>query len=161
MNAGLDSEYQSCLDAASRYLSYRPRSELEVRTRLKQRGFGSPSIDRVLQELRKNGVLDDLAFAQFWKENRELFNPRSRALLRRELRTKGIAPHIVAQVVEEVDEEISARRAAQKWARRLAGADYASFRNRLTSFLRRRGFSYAVVEHTVSQLWEEVHDSYA
>jgi regulatory protein len=154
-NAGFDSGYQSCLDAAYRYLGYRPRSEFEVKARLKQRRFDSLSIERALQELRTNNSLDDLAFARFWKENRESFSPRSRALLRRELRTKGVAPHIVAEVIDEVDEEANAYRAAQKIARRLAWSDYDRFRAGLTSFLRRRGFDYDVIVHVLDQLWHE------
>lgn len=154
-NAGLDTEYQSCLDAAYRYLGYRPRSEFEVKTRLRQRGFDSLSIEKALQELRTKGLLDDLAFARFWKENRESFSPRSRALLGRELRTKGVAPQIVAEVTDEVDEEANAYRAAQKTARRLAGKDYDRFRADLASFLRRRGFDYDVIAHVLDRLWHE------
>ncbi len=154
-NSGFDSGYQSCLDAAYRYLGYRPRSEFEVKVRLRQRGFDSPSIVRALQELRTNGSLDDLAFARFWKENRESFSPRSRALLGRELRTKGVAPHIVAEVIDEVDEEANAYRAAQKTARRLAYNDLDRFRAGLTSFLRRRGFDYDVIAHVLDRLCHE------
>jgi regulatory protein len=153
--------YQSCLDAASRYLGYRPRSVFEVRTRLRQRGFDHPTIERVLQELGRNGSLDDLAFARFWRENRDSFSPRGTTLLSRELKSKGIAPHIVLEVLQGVDEEANAYRAAGKRARRLAGPDFNCFQSTLTSFLRRRGFSYDVVEHTVNQLWQEVHDAYA
>lgn len=149
------SDYQHCLDAASRYLTCRPRSVVEVRTRLKQRGFDSLTIERVLQELASNGSLDDLSFARFWKENRESFSPRSGALLSRELRTKGIAAPIVLEVLEGMDEEGNAYRAAAKRARRLTGADFGDFRTRLVSFLRRRGFSYDVIEHTVRRLWDE------
>lgn len=150
------SGYQHCLDAASRYLAYRPRSVFEVRTRLRQRGFDNPTIEKVIQELGCNGSLDDVAFARFWKENRDSFSPRSGTLLGRELRTKGIAAPIVLEVLEGVDEEGNAYRAAAKRAGRLRGADFEDFRGGLSSFLRRRGFSYDVIEHTVRRLWEEV-----
>jgi regulatory protein len=154
-NAASDSGYQTCLDAAYRYLGYRPRREFEVRARLRQRGFGSLSIEKALQELRAKGLLDDLAFARFWKENRESFSPRSAALLARELRTKGIAPHIVAEVTDDLDEEANAYRAAQKTARRLACNDYDRFGDGLASFLRRRGFDYDVIARVVDRLWHE------
>src|SRR4030042_601001 len=150
------SAYQRCLDAASRYLSYRPRSVFEVKTRLRQRGFGNVAIESVLQKLRSDGSLDDLAFAGFWKEDRESFSPRSAMLLARELRAKGIATGVVNQVVGAVDEEDSAYRAAVKRAVRLDRTDFTDFRDRLTPFLRRRGFSYEVIEDTVRRLWDEV-----
>lgn len=152
-------DYQRCLDAASRYLSYRPRSVFEVKSRLRRRGFDQPTIETVLQELRRNGSLDDLAFARFWKDNRDSFSPRSGMLLSRELRAKGVAAGVVNQVVTDVDDEASAYRAAQKRAGRIGHADFTDFQSRLTSFLRRRGFAYEVADHAVRRLWDEVSSS--
>lgn len=149
------SDHQRCLDAASRYLAYRPRSVFEVKARLRQRGFDQPTIETVLHELHRNGALDDLAFARFWKDNRDSFSPRGSMLLRRELRAKGVAAGVVDQVVTEVDEEASAYQAAQKRAARLGHADFTDFQSRLTSFLRRRGFTYEVADHAVRRLWGE------
>ena len=146
---------RSCLDAAYRYLSYRPRSELELRIRLRKRGFDDSSIEEVLLNLREQGLVDDVVFARFWRDNRESFSPRSRVMLRRELRQKGIAPYVIAEVAEEIDEEASAYKAAQKIMKKLALVDYDSFRRRLGSFLKRRGFNYEVTQHTVNQLWQE------
>lgn len=154
-----DSSYQSCLDAAFRYLSYRPRSEFEMKVRLRKRGFDDSSIESVLLRLRDQGLVDDAAFARFWKDNRESFSPRSRAMLRRELRQKGIAPQIIAEVAGGIDEEASAYKAAQKKMRLLAHSDYEGFHRGLGAFLRRRGFNYEVVRHTVNQLWQEREDN--
>lgn len=150
------SDHQRCLDAASRYLAYRPRSVFEVKTRLRQRGFDQPTIEAVLQELRRNGSLDDLAFASFWRDNRQSFSPRSGLLLGRELRAKGVPKGVVTEVVSGLDEEDSAYRAAAKRAKRLDRTDFTEFRGRLAPFLRRRGFSYQVIEHTVRRLWDEM-----
>jgi regulatory protein len=153
-NPGAD--YQRCLDAASRYLGYRPRSVFEVKTRLRQRGFDQPTIEAVLRELGRNGSLDDLAFASFWRDNRQSFSPRSGLLLGRELRAKGVAKGVVTEVVSGLDEEDSAYRAAVKRATRLDRTDFTDFRARLTPFLRRRGFSYQVIERAVRRLWDEL-----
>lgn len=150
------SDYQRCLDAASRYLACRPRSVFEVRTRLRQRGFEDSTIEGVLQELTRSGSLDDLAFARFWKENRDSFSPRSQIVLRRELRGKGIAAAIMLEVLGGTDEEANAYRAAVKRARRLSCGEFEDFRSALGPFLRRRGFGYDVVERTVRRLWDEV-----
>ncbi len=146
---------QSCLDAASHYLSYRPRSEFEIRMRLRKRGFDDSSIEGVLLKLKEQGLVDDSAFAQFWKENRESFSPRSRAMLHRELRQKGVAPYIIAEVAGEIDEEASAYQAGRKKAKKLISSDCDSFCRQLVAFLKRRGFNYEVTQHTVNQLWQE------
>jgi regulatory protein len=149
------SQQQTPLDAAYRYLSYRPRSEFEMRVWLGRKGHGSRTIENTLSALRAKGLLDDLAFARFWRESRESSSPRSRAALRSELRRKGIDADVVAEALDGVDEEAAAYRAAQKKAARLATVDHDDFRTRLSAVLRRRGFSYEVTEHTVNRLWQE------
>ena len=149
------SQQQTPLDAAYRYLSYRPRSEFETRVWLGRKGYGSRAIESTLSTLKAKGLLDDLAFARFWRESRESSSPRSRAALRSELRRKGVDPDVVAEALDGVDEEAAAYRAAQKKAARLATVDHDDFRTRLSAVLKRRGFSYEVIEHTVNRLWQE------
>ena len=149
------SQQQSPLDVAYRYLGYRPRSEFEMGVWLERKGFGRRAIESTLSTLKVKGLLDDLAFARFWRESREYSSPRSRAALRSELRQKGIDPDVVAKALDGVDEEAAAYRAAQKKAARLRTADHDDFRSKLSAALRRRGFSYEVTEHTVNRLWQE------
>ena len=150
--------FQRCRNAAVHYLSYRPRSEAELRARLHQRGFGGDSVEAVIIRLKENGLVDDMAFAQFWKDNRESFSPRSRRLTRLELRRKGITNDIIDQVIDTIDEDNSAYRAALKKARSLPLTDYPSFCRRLGEYLKRRGFSYGVIKHTVERMWQEQGD---
>jgi len=148
-------QFHRCLNATARYLSYRPRSEFELRQRLHQHGFNGDSVEAVLTKLKEQGLVDDLAFAQFWKDNRESFSPRSQWLTRLELRRKGVADDIIDQVVDAVDDDNSAYRAAMSKACSLPLSDYQSFRRRLGEYLRRRGFGYGVISHTVERVWQE------
>jgi regulatory protein len=147
--------FHRCFNAAARYLSYRPRSEFELRERLYQRGFDGDSVEAVMAKLREQGLVDDAAFAQFWKDNRESFSPRSRWLTKLELRRKGLAQDVIDEVVDVIDDDDSAYRAALNKARNLPKSDYHSFRHRLGEYLKRRGFSYGVINHTVERLWQE------
>ena len=148
-------QFHRSLNAAVHYLSYRPRSEFELRQKLHQHGFDGDSVEAVIVKLKEQGLVDDMAFAQFWKDNRESFSPRSQRLTRLELGRKGVADDIIAQVVDAVDDESSAYRAALSKARSLPLSDYQSFRRRLGGYLRRRGFGYGVVNHTVERVWQE------
>jgi len=90
-----------------------------------------------------------------WVESRNEFHPRGRRLLRYELRTKGITESHIDSALEEIPgEEELALKAAVQYARRLTGLDWQTFRNRLSGFLARRGFSYAVFAPIVRSLWE-------
>jgi regulatory protein len=148
-------QLQRCMEAAYRYLSYRPRSESEIRERLQRRGFAAETIDGAVNHLREQNLLNDGDFAQFWKDNRESFSPRSRWLTGRELRQKGVASEVIEQVVAGMNDGENAYRAALQKSRRGAPADYQSFRRRLGDYLHRRGFNYEVISHTVEKVWQE------
>lgn len=147
--------FGKCLNAALRLLSYRPRSEAEIRTRLSRR-FDRETIEGVILRLRERQMIDDVAFAAFWREARDSFSPRGSRLLKAELRHKGVDPEVINEVLDGIDDEESAYRAAQKRGRTLAKEDYETFRRKLGAFLRRRGFSYEVANRTTERLWQEL-----
>ncbi len=147
--------FHRCLNAAIHYLGYRPRSEFEIKERLRRRGFDDNTIESVIAKLREQGLVDDAVFAQFWQENRDSFSPRSQWLTKLELRQKGVTDDIIAQVIDAIDDDDSAYRAALSKAQRLSQVDYQSFRRRLGEYLKRRGFGYGVINHTIERLWSE------
>ena len=149
---------QRCLNAALRYLAYRPRSQAELKERLARRGFDGETIAAALARLKEQGLVDDLAFARFWKENRQSFSPRSQWLVRRELKAKGVAEELIARVVADVDDEDNAYQAAIVKRHRLPVGDYEGFRRRLGEYLKRRGFGYGVINNTVNKVWAEVKE---
>jgi len=148
-------QLQRCLEAAYRYLGYRPRSESELRERMQRRGFVAETVDAAITRLKEQHLLDDEAFAQFWRENRESFGPRSQWLTGLELKRMGVMNGVIEQAVAGMDDEENAYRAALQKTRRWTPADYQSFRRRLGDYLRRRGFKYEVINHTVERIWQE------
>jgi len=119
--------FKSCLEAALHYLGYRPRSEAEVRQRLRRRGFSGKVVDEVIICLKERRLIDDVAFAHYWKDNRLSFRPRSRRLIKLELRQKGVAAEMANEVLEDLDDENAAYEAGLKKARVLSGLDYNEF----------------------------------
>lgn len=150
-----NTDLMQCLNAAYNFLSYRPRSEAEMRERLRRRGFEDSQIEIAINKLKEQKLLDDTAFAQFWKENRETFQPRSQRLTRLELRKKGIADEIIDDVVEQIDDMDSAYQAALKRMQRFSRLDYETFSRRLSDYLKRRGFGFPVINRTVKRVWQE------
>ncbi|MBN1160331.1 MAG: regulatory protein RecX [Dehalococcoidales bacterium] len=147
--------YQRCLNAAIRFLGYRPRSETEVRQRLQKHGFDGECLEKTLVRLKEQGLVDDITFARFWIDNREAFSPRSKRLTKMELRRKGLSSDVIEQVIGEVDERDSAYRAALKKAPRLANCEYQDFRRRLGDYLGRRGFNYGIIKEITERIWKE------
>ena len=148
--------YQRCLIAATDFLTYRPRSISELRTKLERRGFDPETQTRVLESLKAKGLLDDAAFAQFWTENRESFSPRSRLLTRIELQKKGIARQDIERAIGSIDETDSAYRAASSRVKSMRWSDRQQFRRRLGAYLQRRGFGYEVIAPTLEKIWKDL-----
>jgi regulatory protein len=142
---------------ALHFLSYRPRSSTEVRQNLTKRGTPEALVEETLNRLQRTGLVNDQEFARVWVENRNTFQPRSKVALRMELRRKGLSDEIVQPVLDEqVNEEALAFEAARKYARRLAGLGWLDFRQKLSGFLARRGFSYTTLSPIVSEVWNEI-----
>jgi regulatory protein len=149
----------SAYDAGLRLLSYRPRSEKEIRRRLGRRGIDLRLIAETVARLKERGYLDDEAFARFWTETREATSPRAQRLIAQELRAQGVATETAAAATASVSDEEAAYRAAGRRLNAVRDLDYETFRRRLGGFLVRRGFSYEVTRRTMDRCWQEVGES--
>lgn len=147
---------EQALQYALRLLTYRPRSQAEVRQRLEQRGWSEKIIEETLERLHQDGLLNDAAFAHSWVENRHTFRPRGRRLLIQELRQKGLDEQTIQDALSGMNEEEAAYTAARERAQHLKGLEPRLFYRRLTAYLVRRGFSYETVGSIVRRLWEEL-----
>jgi regulatory protein len=147
-------EIERVYERALNFLSYRPRSEAEVRRNLRGKDVENQVIESVVERLTQAGLLDDREFARYWVENRAQFKPRGARALRQELREKGIPDAVVTETLESFDEEDAARRVAQTGARRMARLEPRDFRRKLSAYMVRRGFSYAVIKPLVEEMLE-------
>lgn len=146
---------RSCLQAAVRLLSYRPRSEKELRQRLRTKGFAKPPVDQALARLRELGYVDDGAFARSFTESRQASGPRSQRLLMMELRQKGVEASTAEEATLGISDEEAAYEAASRRVGALRSLEYHRFRERLGAFLTRRGFSYDVARTVIERCWQE------
>ncbi len=111
--------------------------------------------EKTIAKLREQNLSDDLAFAQFWKDNRLSFRPKSKRLIEKELREKKVAAEIIEQVTQDIDDEEIAHKLGLSRMSSLAHLDYPDFCRRLSSYLTYRGFSYEVTRDTAARLWRE------
>ena len=145
-------------EAALRLLSYRPRSQGELRDRLQRKGIDLARIERCLGSLRDAGFLDDVAFSEAHTRDAVRLRPRGSRRLVSELRRKGVAEATATAAVQRVmleegsAEAELAQRAAEGWYRRagdearalLCGAgeraEIERVRRRFWGYMSRRGF---------------------
>jgi regulatory protein len=150
-----DDEIEVAYQRALNYLSFKPRTGVEVKEKLLSLEFSPDSIECVYSKLVEKGYVNDHQFAELWVENRNTFRPRSRKMLSWELRNKKINEEIIISILEETDpDEDLARIAAEKYVHRLINCERDVFFRRLAGFLGRRGFSYSIVLPIIHHLWE-------
>jgi regulatory protein len=145
-------ESERAHESALNLLSYRPRSEREIRRRLQRKEFSEHAIEGAIKRLLRAKLLDDEAFARYWISNREQFRPRGQFALRQELGRKGVPSRIIDGLLEDVDEAENAYRAATKRLSRWQRMDPSERQRKLTAYLQRRGFSYDVIR----EVWERL-----
>ena len=150
-------EIERAVQGALAFIGYRPRSEREVRDRLRRREFSQPAIDEAVERMRGWGYLDDQKFAEWWVENRAEHRPRGKRLLAGELRNKGISQDVVGEVLEEaeLDEHAAALELARKRIGSLSKLDRPTQERRLAAFLGRRGFGWDVIRPVMKEIFDE------
>ena len=152
-----DKPLRQALGRSLNLISYRQRTEFELRQRLSSK-FSPDVIDRTVRRLKEQGLVDDAQFAEAWTASRARSSPRSSRAISRELADKGVARSLAEAAVRELDDDSTARDAAARFARRLTDADYTQFHRRLWAHLSRRGYSGPIARRAVAEMWELLLD---
>lgn len=140
---------------AIRLLSSRLRSEHEMLTRLKQKGY-SPEISQVtVERLRKEGYLNDSLFAEQLTKQRMESQKKGSRWIKQELQQKGINKEQIFEAMEQVNEETEYKMAYSLAMKRYGSElekDASKARRKIAGFLQRRGYPNSVVGKVLSRL---------
>jgi len=148
------------MEVAARFLATRPRTRWEVERRLRRAGPGPDVIEATLERLVALGLVDDVAFANWWLEQRDRHTPRGRRMIEAELRQHGVPREVIEQLRDDEAERPSdaeqtrARTALERHLRgRPLPADAGALQ-RVGMFLVRRGFDPETVRVTLREAAE-------
>ncbi|HVF10971.1 MAG TPA: RecX family transcriptional regulator [Abditibacteriaceae bacterium] len=140
---------------ALHFMGYRVRSTAEVRARLERDEWPPEVIDRVLQRLAHEGLLNDTDFAATWVEHRSLSRPRGTYALTQELRQKGVARDDIDAALPDSEQELENAVAALRPKLRLwQNLDERARQEKALGFLQRRGFNYSTARAALRRLEE-------
>jgi len=151
---------EASLEIAAHFLGTRPRSRWEIERRLRRARASDEVIQGTLEYLVKLGLVDDLAFARWWLEQRDRHAPRGQRMVEAELRQHGVGRDVIERLRDEVkalegeagqrageaeldmpsSEEARARVALQQHLRGRPLPDDRKALQRLGMYLMRRGF---------------------
>lgn len=152
-----DAQYVRGKQKAFEYLAHKPRTEQEVRRKLRQRDVPSPVIDDVIARLYELDYLDDEAYAHDYARNRFSSKKYGPIRIRRELEKRGIDRPLAEKAVDDLfaeeDATAAAREHAEKrWPRVEGEDDSRRRRQKMYRYLRRRGFTSDTISLVLDEL---------
>lgn len=162
-----DSFFGKLYNRTLNFLSYRPRSEKEVKDYLYKKLYKLKEIDqifkeelkeKILEKLKKQKLLDDFEFTSWWVNQRLDFKFFGKQRLRAELMTKGIKKEIIESVLAKIDQEKLlnlAKKLLQKKKRLYRKLDPKKLKEKLIGHLKRRGFSWEIMKTAIDDCLSE------
>lgn len=146
-------------DKALRFLSYRPRSEKEVKDKLLKIKASEELISKIIKKLKDYKFLDDLEFAKIFARERSLLKHKPARVIKFELKQKGIAQDLIEEVLTSSKEEEKdlqkAKEIIQKKIVRYKGLDRFKIKEKLSRFLASRGFDYDTIKKAIDEILTE------
>ena len=154
-------DFEKFYNSALRFLSYRPRSEKEVRDRLKLKSQSFDKlrtniknltlvIDKVIQKLKEQKFINDEEFAKWWIESRLRFRPRSINLIKKELLQKGIERDIIdGQISNDLQQ---AKKLIEKRIERFRNLTKQEIYQKLGRYLASKGFDWETIKQSIDEV---------
>lgn len=140
---------EDAITASLRIISYRPRSEAELRKKLLEKGFDAADISDAVDYLAGAGYIDDDKYAAALAESRTRNKGWGPAKIAADLARKGISKDAIARAIEPLGpgEEETAASALSKWARKNGVTPPLKDRlyEKAARHLKARGFSTGVI----------------
>ncbi len=148
---------QKTFDRAVNLLTYKPRSIMELRTRLMEKEWtNSAIVEEVIKKLESYRYLDDAQFAKNFASSKIRQKPIGKRVLKQKLAQKKLDKETVDAAIEkafsETPEEEIIDRAIEK---RLRGTGKPTERaevKKFYDFLLRQGFSYDLVRDKMREV---------
>ncbi|MBO2944147.1 RecX family transcriptional regulator [Paenibacillus sp. F411] len=150
-------EEQRAYVESLKFLERKPRTAKEIQQRLMQKGMTEDAIQKSLQRLSQEGLIDDAWYAKQWAEQRISGHKKGKMWVKQELKQKGIDSEIITEALDEVDEEAELESCyiigRKKWQQ--SKGEIFERKRKTGAFLMRRGFTGDQVRKTVNRLVQE------
>lgn len=156
----MDDLFEKYYTLVLRFLTFRPRSEKEVRDRLVKKHATEEIIDKIILELKNQNFLNDEKFVSWWVEQRTQFKPRSLRLIKIELRQKGIKSELIEEVLQKKETEVqndvvSAKQIVESRIHRFKDLSEFELLQKLGPQLARRGFDYDTIRQAIDEVFKK------
>ncbi len=141
---------------AWRYASYAPRTEYQVRTKLKSLETTPEEETLVIDWLTEFGLVNDVAYAERFLHAAQERKPLSPRDAQRRLEKKGVPGTIARAAIQQFlgfeQTTNAAMLVAEKKLRQLRAMQASDIKTRLQRFLQGRGYKWDIIAHVVKNL---------
>ena len=163
-----ENEAGKLFDASLRFLSYRPRSEKEVKDFLAKKtarvenikfteASQSPVISQIITRLKQQSFLDDEEFAEWWVKARTSSQPKGPYLIKRELAGKGIDKDIIEKAISKIKNQTElGRNVIEKKIKIWKKLTNLELKKKVYEHLARRGFDSKTINEVIAQIVKKV-----
>jgi len=167
--------FQRGKDKALKFLSFRPRSINEIKSRLKEYffkilaaeqkekknflkkldlDFANQTIEKIIIWLEKQRLVDDLVFSCWWIDQRKRFKAASKKQIVWELRKKGIGRELIEKAF--LNSHFSELENAKELIRRrlkksISKLEINKLKKKLWQWLSAKGFSYQTIKQAIDE----------
>ena len=139
-------------------LSYRQRSEKELRTSMVRKGYTDENIEIAIAYCKEHGYVDDLQFAESFVRDKLNLNKYGPERIKYDLMVKGVSRDIIDKVlvVDRDDQLDMARELATKKMRSYRNDNKRDVYRKMSGFLQRKGFTFDVISKVVREVVDEI-----
>lgn len=146
------------------FLSFRPRSEKEVKDKLKEIAYKDRDLEKdqktdlveaVFDKVKNLKFVNDFDFGKwFVEQRREAKKPSGTYKIKTELFKKGLTKELINELLGEslLSDEVLAFKASEKKLKLFKNLPLPDFKHKMSSYLLRQGFSWDVVSPVVDTL---------
>ncbi|HET7628755.1 MAG TPA: recombination regulator RecX [Bacillales bacterium] len=144
-----EDEIKKAYNRSLRFLSYRMRTEQEIRDYLQKKDVSGEVVDEVVRRLAENRFIDDTEFAKAFVSSRKRTSAKGPKAIKRELAKKGVSEELAERAAHDYafEEQVeAAARFAEKRARSHRRKSTAETKRLIAQTLAGNGFSREVIE---------------
>ena len=150
-----EDQIEKAFNRALHYLSFRMRSEFEVKKKLMDLEFGEAVVLEAIVKLRRLGFLDDQAFSEALLQTQKNASNKGPRAIQQELHKKGVGKELQQQVLENYSEEEQfavAKKLAEKAARSNRSVAPTQLKQKIQNALARKGFSFEIIGSVMEEI---------
>jgi len=150
---------------AFRLLGRRQHSSSELRRKLWNKDYEQRLIDEVIEDLKKNGYLNDKEFIRAFVAEKSKAKNWSIKRIKGELIKRGVASKLIDEMLSELttvaDFESAMKLAKKKYEVLLKrNLEPKELRNKLSTYLFSKGFEYELTKEVISKLVKANDDEF-